>query len=154
MNLKELVDRNAQNFDEVFARLVILYPDQEENRARYAKAFSNLVNVPQNEVVKNSDKMQVVIEWFFDEDFGEHFFDVSGYHEGDSQTYALEFRPWREWLGYEVGKAVEAWGEVDTLAHILWEMTFVDFDEENIQNRYQKVVNAMEEYEREHGIAN
>jgi hypothetical protein len=61
--------------------------------------------------------------------------DVSGTVMGDSELYAIEFTPWPEWLGVAVyaDLAMEL-APADMLMNILWEMSFLGFDEDEISS--------------------
>jgi len=53
-------------------------------------------------------------------------------------TYALEFNSWNEWLAMEIDEETANNIELtiaDIASHCLWEMTFIDYDEEGIQER-------------------
>ena len=59
--------------------------------------------------------------------------DVSGQEMGSTVSYAIEFTPWPEWLGMLVLVAPDLeLAPADLLAPILWEMSFLGFDETDI----------------------
>lgn len=48
--------------------------------------------------------------------------------------YGIEFRPWPEWLGMGIKPhTAEEYSPEEVLAHCLWEMTYISFDETEIQ---------------------
>ncbi len=50
-------------------------------------------------------------------------------------SYAIEFSSWCVWNGMIVGQeSIDNFGEIDVIAHCLWEMTFCGFREKNITN--------------------
>ena len=64
-------------------------------------------------------------------------------------SYALEFTPWAEWLGMEIDPASLAeFGEEGVIAHCLWAMTFVDFDETLIQTFRDDLMAKVDEIKR------
>lgn len=55
---------------------------------------------------------------------------------GKTVTYALEFEPWSKWLGYTVcGESLKTLGEIDYIVHALWELTFLGFTEESVDEQ-------------------
>lgn len=74
---------------------------------------------------------------------------VYGVQMGDSQRWGLDFRPWAEWLGMAVKAEPELeLSDADMLANILYEMTFVGWDDEEIQAEFGKLKEAVEEIDR------
>lgn len=75
--------------------------------------------------------------------------DVHG-REPDNPTYwAIGFMPWAEWLGMTVvveGGLVLT--EAEQLAHILWEMTFYGWEEEDVEDVKATLDERLEEVER------
>ena len=64
-----------------------------------------------------------------------------------TNSYALEFTEWKEWLGMELAnETVKNFSQLEIIAHCLYEMTFVDYDEEEIQKQFCQIKNTMEEY--------
>ena len=62
--------------------------------------------------------------------------------------YAIEFTPWDEWLSMEIdSNTISEFAELDIIAHCLYEMTFIGFDETKIQgelNHLDKTAEAVE----------
>jgi hypothetical protein len=91
----------------------------------------------------------------FDEFDNEMYVEVSGIYPDEppstpevNNSYALEFTPWAEWLGMEINnEAFEKFTEPEILSHILYEMTFMGFDEEKILNQKQELDKRIEEIE-------
>ena len=55
-------------------------------------------------------------------------------------SYALEFSPWSSWLAMEVDEeSLAKCGEVDFIAHCLWEMTFFGYEEKEIEKTWKKI---------------
>jgi len=76
------------------------------------------------------------------------YFDVSGIClETDiHQSYALEYTPWSEWLGYEVAQNVlKKMSKEEIVAHCLWEMTFMGFT----QNKIRRKLNSLKKRARD-----
>lgn len=59
---------------------------------------------------------------------------------------ALEFVPWREWLGMTIPrKLLSDFNEPEIIAHCLYEMTFHGFDEKKIQAEFAEIKKSAEE---------
>ena len=60
--------------------------------------------------------------------------DVSGYKKGEDMLYAIEFNKWQEWLAMKITDITLAVYNTDEIvAHCLYEMTAVGFDEDEIR---------------------
>jgi uncharacterized protein YggL (DUF469 family) len=79
------------------------------------------------------------------------YVDVSGRSLGPlldelTSSHALEFTPWAEWLGMPIAHdTLQHFTELEILAHCLWEMTFIGYDEESIQKEMQQLIAQIEE---------
>lgn len=61
-------------------------------------------------------------------------------------TYALDFLPWEEWLGYYCNQLdLEKHGETAFIAHCLWEMTFDGFSQEQVKERLDELKERIDE---------
>ncbi len=70
---------------------------------------------------------------------------VSGVKEGDPVLYALEFTEWSVWLDAEVRvKDIDA-TPVQMVAQCLYEMTFISFDPEVIEEKFEEIEGQVEE---------
>lgn len=78
---------------------------------------------------------------------GEEYTDVFGKSQNDSNSYALEFTPWNLWLGSETDQeSVNTYGNVAFVGECLYEMSFVSFDEDEIQKELDEMKKAIEEF--------
>lgn len=68
------------------------------------------------------------------------YIDVSGRIAGDDAHYTIEYTPWAEWLSMsiELDSTVQGMPDVETLAHILREMTWAGFDEATIKASFNQ----------------
>ncbi|MBI5635139.1 MAG: hypothetical protein HZA15_16850 [Nitrospirae bacterium] len=132
---KEII--RACSFIHVKEALLRLYPDQKKNINGYRDVFETLHNMRSR---GNREGMAIVIRRV---GRGKNaYFSVSGIClENDiQQSYALEYTPWPEWLGYEVAQSVlKKLSKEEIAAHCLWEMTFAGFTQGKIRRR----VNAL-----------
>ncbi len=155
MRLIELI-RETQFFL-IEEALLRLYPNQENNMDGYAEVYENLLL---SEVIESA--MIVHANNIEDKEEGLNWVDISGTDgsiycedmkdnhpkewDGTLIVYALEFRPWKEWLGFNVcEKSLENLGPVDYLAHILYEVTFLGFDEECVEESREDLRKAKDE---------
>ena len=64
------------------------------------------------------------------------------------ESYAFEFSPWKEILGYEIDvRNTYDVGATELCAAVIWEMTFFGFDEERVEVERQKLHEAAREAE-------
>ena len=146
MKLYQLIQTNS--WLSVQLTLLNLYPDQEDNISAYESIYSELKQM--SEV--NTD-MQIVLKQCFDDETGEEsYVDVSGCKESDdkdifSESYAIEFTPWNNWLGMTIKKnTLSEFNELEILSHCLYEMTFVGYNEEDIQGQFSDINDDIEKY--------
>lgn len=162
MTLKDLINRH--HWASVKYHLVETYPNEAEQIDAYDLVYE--------ELIRQSPKfsaMRIVVEEQPGLDDEAHI-DVSG-RDGTLQkeldefqycneapdsafansevSYAIEFCPWAEWLGMKIDpKSLGAFGEEAIIAHCIWEMTFVDFDETSIQESLDGLKATVEEIKR------
>ena len=146
MKLLELIKTN--NWLSVQYMLLNLYPDQEDNLISYQSIY---IQLQQSSASKTN--MQIVLTQYFDEETNEKsYVDVSGLKKSNDQdtvmeSYAIEFVPWKEWLGMTINKDTLAeFNELEIISHCLYEMTFVGYNEEEIQEQFSAINDSMEEY--------
>lgn len=85
----------------------------------------------------------IEVKRYIDED-GDEEIDVGGRVEGDPCGWAIEFRPWPQWLGAPITSDLPP---VATVAECLFEMTFVGYDEQAIQRQWEGIVAIKDEYD-------
>ncbi len=146
MKLFELIQTN--NWISVKETLLRLYPDQEKAIKAYQKVFSQLLQMD-----SNASQMEIVIKEYYDEDTdGKSYIDVSGSmlqgtNEEMSYSYAIEFEPWENWLGMSINEtSLKEFTELEIISHCLFEMTFVGYDENEIQGFKGKVEKSIDDY--------
>lgn len=72
-------------------------------------------------------------------------------HESRNEitSYAFEFSPWKEILGYEIcEESLKEIGEIPFFAAIFYEMTFCGFEEEDIQEEKNIIIERKEEVDK------
>lgn len=135
LTLKELL--NEFNFMDVWEKLLECYPDSHKESYEYT--WNQL------QTLESKDKpgfiiINHVIDDLIPEEI-EEYEDVSGsFFEEQELTYSLMFVDWREWLGMKVDNfSLQKYGKETFLAHCLWEMTFLDFDNLIIDEEREKM---------------
>ena len=144
MILKDLLDE--VEFDFVFDELVNLYYQKEDQEAikelynGYSSTFYKLQNMqPKFDGENFCIKVDKTFEWDIDENENiiyteDFYYNVHGINTDTNQSYAIEFEPWGEWLGWDIDREqVKELSKEAYVAHILWEMTYIGFDENSIQ---------------------
>ena len=130
------------------------YPDEEEMTEQYQEVFLKLVDM---EPTLNKEKFKLVLEnaheeWdFYDteteetEHVVEDFVSVYGKKPKCKDRYSIEFAPWSEWLSMTIdSKTLKEFSPAEIAAHCLWEMTFIGFDEENIEDVLEDLKNTID----------
>ncbi len=130
--------------------LLSLYSDEKKNITGYEEVFNKLKNLQPEET-----DVSIIISWEKD-DYGQtDYINVSGYYnnpnnntEEFTNSLAIEFTPWNEWLGMEIDpNTLKTFNELEIISHCLYEMTFVGFDEKYIQTEIKRIKDAVEEIE-------
>ncbi len=150
MILKELL--NSLTDQDIIARLHTLYyndePDYDLTGYRHVLATLRAIEPTSSDIT--------IIVQEYHEDWGkgpETSICVDGI-DSAGERWAIEFRPWSEWLGSEVDDmSLYGFGELDFMAHCLWEMTFMGYKEEKIQETWNEILNAKKDVE-ENGVEN
>lgn len=145
MKLAELI--NTNHWLSVEMTLLKLYPEQFENIDAYNGIYRNL-----QEMKVEENKIKIIIDQDYDEETGELCFpDVYGRNDNEKdvlkEALALEFVPWQEWLGMTIEeRTMKNFNELEIIAHCLYEMTFMGYEEEEIQNQLLEIMKIEEEY--------
>lgn len=128
--------------------LLQLYPDEKYRISAYEKVFDDL------KFLESTDtEISIVISWVKDDFDNQEYVDVSGCERIDTQlpneenhSLALEFTSWDKWLGMDVDeKTLEDFTEFEIISHCLYEMTFISFDQEIIQEEIDKLEKLADE---------
>ncbi len=148
MKLYEIIKNNS--WLSVQFVLLQLYPDDKKNAVEYERIFNDLqlmeplfcdISILLNNVHDDFDNSSYV--------------DVSGRHNNpkdnpDEHTdlLGLEFTSWKKWLGMDIDKnALSEFTELEIIAHCLYEMTVISFEEKEIQAELGRLKRTVEEYE-------
>lgn len=149
MTLKQII--KSCTWLNIKPKLIELYPDEEENGnlLRYEKVLDKL-----RLMIPASSDVMLNITWQHDELDNESYVDVCGKDLNPVRSLpfvtnacAIEFTPWNQWLGMEItGNTLENFTELEIICYSLYEMTFVDFEEDSIQNEIKRIQDIKDEY--------
>ena len=112
------------------------YPDELRNMPGYERVFNDLLLL-----TPIDSAITIIVKQIKDDFDGEEYVDVSGYYTDPSKSVdemsnslALEFTPWEEWLGMDVDEqSLIGFSAPELICHCLYEMTFIGFDQKKIQ---------------------
>ena len=130
--------------------LLQLYPDEQEFIEEYEKVFNEL-----RIMQPLSGNMTIDVSLVNDDYDNTQYVDVSGYYTNPSErtdeysnSLAIEFVPWSEWLGMEIDKnSLENFTEFEIIAHCLHEMTYAGFEQVEIQAQMDDIKQTKVDYE-------
>jgi len=146
MILKQLLKNN--NWLSIATEFFKLYPEEEKNKDGYEEVLEKLFLME----TENAE-MSILVTHEKDDFDGKDYVDVSGKYQQlktDEHKFsqALEFTPWKEWLGMQIHpESLAQFSEVEILAHCLHEMTFAGFEEEEIQGQIQSIKDDMDAFD-------
>lgn len=133
----ELLAKHTSD-EQIIHRLVELYPDQAGNGG-YGPALANL-----RTVTPTTSDWSIVLADYLDD--GKPVVDVSGYDSDGDGPLGVSYTPWREWLASPISPAtLTSFTELDILAHCLWEMTWIAFDDETVDERAAEILAIADE---------
>ncbi len=131
MKLNDLFKKIA--IEDILKRMTELYPSQN-NEEGYRKAYSYILKLKPLDTSDITVCINHVKECSYE---WEH---VNGETDLLEFPMGLQFMAWNKWLASEINQeALDNYGELDTVTHCLWEMTFNGFDEETIQNSVKEM---------------
>lgn len=150
MQLIDLIQSNS--WLSIQMVLVQLHPDVEEDIEAYEKVFKLLQVMP-----AKTSKVTIELNLITEDCDEDGFVDVSGYYTDPaeridpfSNSLAIEFVPWEEWLGMELDQhALATFSELEIIAHCLHEMTYGGFEQEEIQTQFEELKGIKEDYEKQ-----
>lgn len=118
------------NFDDVYARIVYYFPNEDNNREGYESAFNELLSKKQNK--HNLNDLFILVEVETEEGVGEYLY-THGINKKTNITYGIEFCPWAEWVTLFIDQnTLDNLSNEDIVAGCLYEMTFFGFSEKKV----------------------
>lgn len=133
VHCKGMVALNVQGlfctvlWDDVAERFKQFYPDYVESLERFKKVFDQVRTcVP----IPDPQGFVIFIDLIQDED--ECWYDVYGRVSGEKERYGFDLCLFTEWAGFMVDEnLLQQMSPQAIIAHILWEMTFYGYSEED-----------------------
>lgn len=141
MKLKEIIPAYKVTFNEVFGFLQSQYGDDMAFKDEYAHVYDFIKSI--NSTDKNVN-FKIGMGWIKDDIDNEEYVDVYGYNE-NGECLAIEFVPWEDWCNAELTESTMKFSPIEIIANCLYEMTFIAFDEETIQNKLLKMEEDVKE---------
>lgn len=137
---------NINNLRNIYKEIFKDYEDTEDCINSHIKIFLKLLNYKENiDLIKDKDKLLLYIIINKTED-NYIYGDVSGYKYEDNTSYAIEFTPWIEWLNYYIlQENIDSIGIDTFIAWAIYEMTFMGFEEDEIQGELNYINNLMDD---------
>ncbi len=145
MDFKKLLQANS--WLSVSAILIELYPEQDKNISGYEELYEKLLFMNAED-----SGITICVENVKDHFDDTDYVDVCGKYkfpknEEEEYSQAIEFTAWNKWLGMEISEeSLQSFTELEIIAHCLHEMTFVDFEEEKIQEKLNALEQNVEEF--------
>ena len=149
MKLNEII--KSYNWLSIELTLIRLYPDQETMVDDYRNVFEKLMYL----VPEEYDMSIVLTEYDCDPDNESEvktYVDVSGRNkEKDpnsiTDSYAIEFVAWEKWLGMDLApETTKTFSDLEIIAHCLYEMTFIGYNEEEINEQFDAIKESVKEF--------
>lgn len=113
--------------DAVLAQLYAAYPDAARSAAGYELAWQTI-----SELTPFSGDLKFVVVALVAHAGEEPYFNVSGRETRAGESFSISLMPWDEWLSLELLIEDTTLTEDQVLAHLLWEMTWYGYEQENI----------------------
>jgi len=149
MKLGDLI--KLYNWLSIELTLIRLYPDQETLVEDYRNVFEKLKFLGPEEY----DMSIVLTEYNCDSDDENEvktYVDVSGRKKGKdpnsiTDSYAIEYVAWEKWLGMDLApETTIKFSNLEIIAHCLYEMTFIGYNEEEINEQFKTIYDRVDEY--------
>ena len=133
MILKDLIIKCDENI--VINKIIETYPREEKNKEKYKELINKLRNKePQKEedFVLYVKPVRDIIEPT------EIYHESNAYSKETKMSYACDYIPFNQWLAMEIAEpSLNYYGINNFVAHVLWDMTIISFDEEKISKEAQ-----------------
>jgi hypothetical protein len=137
MILKELIEKYEWNCLE--KRMEELYPRMKEDLSKFENVIKTLRKIEEQ---KPEENITIIVEDFSKEVEGEvrTWFEVTGFDPENEYYYGISMMPWEKWLGMEINPdSIKKYSLEDLLVHILWEMTYYGFTQEEIEKMKEQL---------------
>ena len=130
------------NFEDVFARIIHYFHDQEKSKDGYQSAFGELLTKKQDKHRLNDLFISVELE----NEEGHDYLYMHGINKNTNITYGIEFCPWSEWVTMFIDqKTLDTLSKEDIVAGCLYEMTYFGFSEKKVRQTRNDMYKGIEE---------
>ena len=139
MTLKEILEQTTWRETEASLRrhYCDFEPDEPDGQKAFVSAHRQVFEALR-ELDPQPDDTVVVVD--VEEDGAGLDFHASGVEAATGEYVSLVFTRWEQWLGMEVAPStLEQFFSSDVVAHCLYEMALVDYDQESIQGCLEEV---------------
>ena len=134
------------DFDKVYDRLEVWFPDQKDRRDVYRKVYDDLLE--REPKIHHLNDLFIEVEVWDD---GEcRTLDVTGKDLKKNRWYAIEFCPWNDWVSmYVTRETLDTMEKEDIVAGCLYEMTYSGWTDDQVQQKLNRMVQAFKEMKEE-----
>lgn len=131
--------------EDIETRFLELYPKEEYAISSYRKVLEKLNNIE----IRESENTIISIEDLNYEHCGDLLaMDVCGIDVNTGEKFEIKYCLWKDWLSFLTKKEqLREVGIIDFVILCLREMTFVSFDEDEIQKKFEEIVSISKEFD-------
>ncbi len=134
MKLKDLIEK--YDFDQMFTKLIELYPEEKKNEEGYKNAFAEMKELTNSKIEVNPES-RIIVEYIEkDKIIDEPYWSVS-LLENDNR-YSIELSQWNDLMNYEC--KIENMEEIDFLSYVMWELTYSGFSQKEVKEEHDKLI--------------
>lgn len=137
---------DVENTDNIYSRICKLY--YLEDTIKYYSQIIHGYNSTIKELITATELLEsnftIVLEKKKYSLTLEEYIDITGKEKDTNNVVALEFEKWGSILNSECEITID---ELDFLAHTLWEITFLGFDPETIEEKKKEILSDLFEEE-------
>lgn len=148
MTLKELLVYNSKedDIDNIIDNIIKEYYDDYDDTINIRESYRNVIN---NSIYKIKPTYEYKFTINIEFDTKEEYYHVHG-KDSNNISYALDHVSWSDWLGMNINiNDLTKIGVVSFITHVLYEMTFVSFDEKEIQKQKENISNIIKQIDKE-----
>lgn len=143
MKLKDLIEK--YDFDQMFTKLIELYPEEKKNEEGYKNAFTEMKELTNSKIEVNPES-RIIVEYIEkDKLIDEPYWSVS-LLENDNR-YSIELSQWNDLMNYEC--KIENMEEINFLSYVMWELTYSGFSQKEVKEEYDKLIELAKKAKKE-----
>ena len=143
MKLKDLIKK--YDFEQIFAKLIELYPEEKKNEEGYKNAFTEMKELT-NSKIKVNPKSNIIVEYIEkDKLVKEPYWSVS-LLENDKR-YCIELSQWDSLMNYNC--KIEDMEEINFLSYVIWELTYSGFSQKEVKKQHDELIKLAKKAKKE-----